>query len=82
MNKDEMMILRCNMLGGMDTYVREIIGDDDITERWDMFGVPDGADKVDVMEIAEDEHEWARICAYFGNIVRTLAMDAESEVSG
>lgn len=79
---DEMMIIRCNMLGGMNAYIRNVIGDDDITDRWDMFGVPDGADEVDVMEIAEDDHEWARICAYFGTIVRTLAMDAESEVSG
>ena len=79
---DEMMIIRCNILGEMDAYIRNVVGDDDITERWDMFGVPDGADEVDIMEIAEDDHEWARICSYFGTIVRTFAMDAESEVSG
>lgn len=76
---DEMIIIRMNMLGGMDAYIRNVIGDDDITDRWDMFGVPDGADEVDVMEIAEDEHEWARICSYFGTIVRTLAMENEAE---
>lgn len=74
---DEMMIIRMNMLGGMDAYIRNIIGDDDITDRWDMFGVPDGADEEEIMEIAEDEHEWARICAYFGGIVRTIEMDKE-----
>lgn len=66
---DEMMIIRMNLLGGMDAYIRNVIGDDDITERWDMFGVPDGADEVDVMEIAEDESEWARICQFFGGLL-------------
>lgn len=82
MKNDEMIILRANILGGFDAYIRDVIGDDDITDRWDMFGVPDGADEEEIMEIAEDEHEWARICGYFGTIVQTLAMDAESEVSG
>ena len=82
MSKKEMMLIRCTMLGGMDAYIREDIGDDDITDRWNMFGVPDGADEVDIMEIAKDDHEWTRICAYFGNIVREVQMDAETEVSG
>lgn len=76
---DEKIIIRMNMLGGMDAYIRNIIGDDEITDRWDMFGVPDGADEPMVMEIAEDDHEWARICSYFGTIVRTLAMENETE---
>lgn len=72
MKNDEMIILRANILGGMNAYIRDVIGDDDITERWDMFGVPDGADEEEIMEIAEDESEWIRICAYFGSEVSEL----------
>lgn len=69
MKNDEMIILRTNILGGMDAYIRDVIGDDDITEKWDAYGVPDGADEEEVMEIAEDDAEWARICGVFGSIV-------------
>ena len=77
MTREEMIILRMNMLGGMDAYIREVIGDDCTTAKWDMCGVPDGADEEEIMEIAEDEHEWARICTYFGSIVKTIEMDKE-----
>lgn len=69
MKNDEMIILRANILGGMDAYIRDVIGDDDITEKWDAYGVPDGAEEEEIMEIAEDESEWARICQFFGGLL-------------
>ena len=69
MTKEEMIILRMNILGGMDAYIRNAIGDDYITERWNAFGVPDGADEEELTEIAENSNEWARVCAYFGELI-------------
>lgn len=69
MTREEIVILRMNILGGMDAYIRNVIGNDYITERWNIYGVPDGADEEELTEIAEDGGEWARICAYFGGLV-------------
>lgn len=69
MKNDEMIILRANILGGMDAYIRDVIGDDYITERWNTFSVPDGADEEELTEIAENGAEFARICAYFGKLI-------------
>lgn len=80
MTKEEMIILRMNMLGGMDAYIRDVIGDDYTTAKWDMCGVPDGADEEELTAIAEDSVEWCRICALFGNIMMTKrAVNAEIE---
>lgn len=53
-------ITKCKVefLKQFDYYVRDIIGDDDITNYWLSYGIPDGADKVDLIEIAEDEELW------------------------
>lgn len=42
-----------NILGGMDVYVREVIGDDDITDYWNMFGVPDACDEDMLRELLD-----------------------------
>lgn len=49
---------RIELLKQMDTYVRETIGDDEITELWLEEGLPDGYDQVDLMEIALDDEVW------------------------
>ena len=63
-------LLKANLLGGMDSYIRDVIGDDDITERWLMFGIPDGCDEEELMEIAEDDSEFLRICNLWNNLIR------------
>lgn len=55
MSKADEILLRANIMGGMDAYVREVIGDDDITDYWNMEGVPDACDEDTLMEIAELE---------------------------
>ena len=58
MNKKQATILRANILGGMNAYVLDVIGDELGTEIWFQCGVPDGADEEMLMEIAEDEKEF------------------------
>lgn len=64
------ILLRANLLGGMDAYILDVIGDEFITERWQMCGIPDDCDEDDLMEIAEDEDEFKRICNLWNNLIR------------
>lgn len=70
MTVNEIITLRMNMLSGMNTYIREVICDDNYIEEWNTNGIPDGADEIDFREIAEDEGIWCEICATFGLIIR------------
>lgn len=71
------ILLKMNLLGGMDTYVREVIGDDDLTDFWNMYGVPDGADEEMLKEIAEDEENFRSICEALGKIVTIIDEDED-----
>ena len=65
----EFYALRCNLLGGMDDYIRNVIGDDVITEYWNIHGVEDGVDEDILLDYAKDDETFTRICYVFGNIV-------------
>jgi hypothetical protein len=69
MSKNELYVLRANLLGGMDAYVREVIDDEDWLMAWLELGVPDGANEAELMEIAEDEADFNRICRVFADII-------------
>ena len=69
MTKDELYVLRANLLGGMDAYIREVIDDEDWLMEWLELGVPDGADEAELMEIAEDEVDFNRICGVFADVI-------------
>ena len=69
MTKTDFLTLRANLLGGMNDYILNVIGDDDITEQWQTYGVPDECDENELMEIAENDKEWNAICYLFGNII-------------
>ena len=49
---------RVEFLKQFDYYIRNIIGDDDITEEWLMLGLPDGYDEADLNDIALDDESW------------------------
>ena len=50
---------RIEFLKQFDYYVRNIIGDDDITENWLRWvGLPDDYDETDLKEIALDDELW------------------------
>ena len=68
-------LLKANLLGGMDAYIRDVVGDEDIFMRWLMVGVPDGSTEEDLMEIAEDEEEFNRIAEVFSNIINNFVED-------
>ena len=65
MPKSQATLLKANILGGMNAYVLDVIGDELGTEIWFQRGVPDGADEEMLMEIAEDEKEFKRITKWF-----------------
>lgn len=69
MTKNEIQVLRANLLGGMDAYVREVVGDEDYFMEWLMSGVPDDADEDTLIEIAGDEEEFNRICIVFSHLI-------------
>ena len=71
----EAKILRANLLGGMDSYIREL-GDEDLWMDWIALGVPDECDEDTLMSIANDEPEFVRITQVFCNIIKyDLAAD-------
>ena len=73
MSKNEELILKMNMLGGMDTYMREVIGDEDLIDEWNMYGVPDEADEDDLRACAEIS--FAEICAKFGQLIYLASVE-------
>lgn len=75
MTKNEIQVLRANLLGGMDAYVREYLDDEEYLMNWLTYGVPDDADEETLMEIARDEEEFNRISVYFGALIGTFAKE-------
>ena len=73
MTKNEIQVLRANLLGGMDAYVREVVDDEDYFMEWLMLGVPDGADEDELMEIAGDEDDFNRIARVFSDLIINFA---------
>lgn len=72
MSKNEIQVLRANLLGGMDVYVREMVDDEAFLMDWLAEGVPDEANENDLMEIAEDVEDFIRICKVFGDLLKTF----------
>ena len=70
MNENEIRVLRTNIVFGMDTYVREVIGDESITEYWLTYGMPDGSDVDAVMYDMEDEETFEEWCRVFAKCVK------------
>jgi hypothetical protein len=68
-NSKEAKILRANLLGGMNSYIKEL-GDEEIWVEWIAFGVPDECDEDTLMEIANDEPEFVRITKVFHSLIR------------
>ena len=73
MTKNELHVLRANLLGGMDAYVREHIDDEDYFMEWLGLGVPDDADVDTLMAIAGDEEDFNRIVTEFAHLLNTFA---------
>lgn len=68
MTDNEVRVLKANILGGMDTYIREVVGDDEITDVWNSYGVADEADEEELIEEAENGfidiiHTFYQLCS-------------------
>ena len=73
MSKNEIQVLRANLLGGMDAYVREVVDDEDYFMEWLEMGVPDDADEDTLMEIAGDEEDFNRIVTEFAALLNAFS---------
>ena len=61
----DIVILRVDFLKQFDKYVRDEIGDEDITDYWLKYGIPDGSDEDDLFEIAMNDEQWVDIVNAF-----------------
>lgn len=69
MSKRDILIkLRVQLLEVMDRDVRNLAANDDVFEYWLENGVPDGADKDILTEIAEYDDLFTDICRAYTNI--------------
>lgn len=71
--------LRANILGGMDCYIREYIGDnreyigdESIIEYWNIYGVPDNCDEDDLMDFAFDLKDFNEIVEAFNKCIHKV----------
>ena len=61
MTKDELTLLRANILGGINEYIKETMICDEQWFFWATYGLPDECDEETLMEIAEDEEDFHRL---------------------
>lgn len=73
MNKTEMLTLKMNLFGGMDSYIRERF-DPETIWMWELVLDTHIINETTLRIIASDDYEWARVCAYFGTLVRLETM--------
>ena len=67
--------MRMEFLKQFDYYVRNIIGDDEITiDIWFADGVPDGYDESDLKEIAIDDNLWLECVECFAECCRAAGI--------
>ena len=60
---NETIMLRANIMGGMNEYIKEL-GDEIIWMKWICI-FPDGATEEDLIEMAEDEDIWLEVVKCF-----------------
>lgn len=70
-------ITKCKIefLKQFDYYVRNIIGDDEITcDIWLVNGLPDGYDEIDLKDIALDDELWLDCVNCFADCCRAAGV--------
>lgn len=65
---------RIEFLKQFDSYIRNIIGDDEITEHWLMYGLPDECDEADLKDHAVDEELWLGCVNCFAHCCRVAGV--------
>jgi len=73
--ENEKIYLRKALLDTMDTYIKNVIGDEDTIDYWFIFGVPDECDDDTLTSIAEDTEDFLSVTRIFGNILSKYEED-------
>ena len=69
---NEMKMLRANIMGGMNEYIKEL-GDDDLWELWiEVF--PDECSEEELMEMAESYDIWTDVISRFAFCCKTAGI--------
>jgi len=74
---EQIDITKCKIefLKQFDYYVRNIIGDDEITcDIWLVNGLPDGYDEIDLKDIALDDELWLDCVNCFADCCRAAGV--------
>lgn len=69
---DEKLMLKANTLGGMNAFVLDYIGDENVIEMWQRNAIPDGCDEEMLMEIAEDDELFCDCANWFAKCLRCM----------
>ena len=62
------IVLKMNLLGGMNDYICNELGDEEAWMRWINI-VPDQCTEEDLEYIASDKMLWVDACLLFGDLV-------------
>lgn len=73
--ENEKIYLRKILLDTMDTYIRDIIGDEEVFDYWFLQGVPDECDDDTLTSIAKDTDDFIIITRIFANILSDYEED-------
>ena len=66
----EMTILKANIMGGMNEYIKEI-GNDDLWDLW-IAHFPDECSEEELMEMAKDDEIFRDIVTWFGYLLKLI----------
>lgn len=68
----DILILKANILGGMNEYIFEIVNDEDDLNYWEIYGIPDGCTEEMLMELAGDNDCFRDITNTFLTLIKDI----------
>ena len=74
MTRQELIVLRMNMLGGMNEYVQCFNDEEAYYNNW-IYLVPDECTEDDLESIAEDDESFNDVCILFGKLIKAYGDD-------
>lgn len=70
---NEMVMLKANIMGGMNEYIKKQ-GDDDLWDEW-IKVFPDECSEDELMEMAENDQIWFDVINHFAELLKWLWND-------
>ena len=71
-DRTELIMYRKDFLKQMDDYIKDMIGNEIIIQKWFANGLPDGYDDIHLEEIASDEELWLDCVNCFASCCRAI----------